>query len=120
MCASSCTPSADREEHRAADRRGRRGKRLLQSRDGEAKPERDIDHGAGEQRALQAEQRQAEVHREQHAGDRAERVGGVDPADRGLAGAAAQQRAGDQRQRHAGAERRRQHHQRRRSRRPKG
>ena len=74
--------------------------------------ERDVDQRARDQRALQAEQRQADVHREHHAGDRAERVGGVDLADRGFAGAAAQQRAGDERQRHAGAERRRQHDQR--------
>ncbi len=52
------------------------------------------------------------MHREHDAGDRTERIRCVDSPDRGLAGAVAQQRAGDERQRHPGAERRRQHHQR--------
>ena len=75
--------------------------------------EQRIDERAKHQRTFQSQQRQAEVHRDQHACDGPERIRGIDLPDRALARAAAQQRAGDKRQRHAGEKRRRQHHQRR-------
>ncbi len=72
--------------------------------------EREVDRGAGDDQPLQAEQGEADVHRDDHPGDRAGGVRGIHLADRALARALAQQRGGDQRQRHAGAERRREHH----------
>ncbi len=51
------------------------------------------------------------MHRQHHADDRAQRVGGIYPADAGLAMTGAQQGQREQRQRHAGKECRRKHHQ---------
>jgi hypothetical protein len=105
---------ADEREHQHDDRRGRREHRAQRAEAvQQVQAERRIQQARRHDRALEPEQRQPDVHREQHAGDRPERVRRVHAADRAFAGSPAQQRAGEQRQRHARAEGRRQHDQRR-------
>ena len=72
-------------------------------------PQRDVGQRRGGQPVLRAQQRQREVHADQHAGDGADGVGAVDPADRALAERSAQQHGGEERQRHAGEHGDRQH-----------
>ena len=71
-----------------------------------------MDGRAGENDALDADERHQHVDRQQHADDRAERIGRIDRADGALAGAAAHELVRQQRQRHARAKGRRNHDQR--------
>ena len=77
------------------------------------KTERDVDQAAGQQGTFESEGRQSDMHREQHADDRADCICGVHPADRAFTRTTAKECTGDQRQRHSGTECRRQHDQRR-------
>jgi hypothetical protein len=97
-----------RHRHRCGNIGARRGAPRCAAQ--QHHPQGKVERRAGDDQPLQAEQRQAEMDGDQHAGDGAGRVGGVDLADGALARAAAQERHRNERQRHAGAERRREHH----------
>ena len=107
-----------REEEGDGHRRGaRNGERPWHSAVGERRPRRpkqrraqsNVERATEREQPLETEQRQPEVHRAEHAGDRADRVRRVDGSDARLAVAALHEVKRDERQRRARAERGGQH-----------